>query len=368
MYTTKLRIAVLLVSLGLIIGGCGAPAQPAATIMPTEAPTNTALPPTDTPIPPTDTPIPPTNTPTATFTPEPTETATATPTLLVPLAEERYIVEGGGFSFQAPEGYEVTLTLYSASISDPGSMMSSITLSGSPNESGSTLAELQEEAVQSSAEEEGLEGLVEIGEIIPAAVGGEEALAFDLTISFMFTMNSKIVVATPRDGTQNFTAAVVEMEMGEFGALLGGESGTPEPGASTPQDAFDAILASVQFQEIPESAFLPALDAAKCVVSKDKTFGLTTENPIILYQYPGESRVEDYFAMITGPKGQKVEYMMSGAELEIAQGESQQAEQWSVSYDGLATPVTFYIYETEPMTIDEYQQAPVPVGFTCAKP
>ena len=92
------------------------------------------------------------------------------------------------------------------------------------------------------------------------------------------------------------------------------------------------------------------------------------ENPVILYHYPGKSRVQAYFDLLAGPTGQPLEYGMYGMEAEMQAGETQQATEYLVSYEGLAQPVSFYIQEVVPITIEDYQPPLAPVGFTCKSP
>jgi hypothetical protein len=358
MKTKSFQITVLIVSLALLISSCGAPAQPTATL----APTATILP-TNTPIPPTKTAIPPTNTPTATFTPAPTSTPTATPTPEVPMDGQRYIVEGGGYSFQAPADYTVETTLYTAKIVSPDAMSVVISLSGSPNEKKESLEDMQKQLAEP---QEGMPEDLEIGEPGSTTVGGEEAIKFEMTMTIMVPVTATTVIATPYNGAQKFNAQLTEMD---FSELLGGLDLPVDAGSIPPQDIFNAILASVQFQEIPQAAYLSTFDLAQCAVSKDKTYGLSAENPIILYKYPEGSRISDYFAMITGPKGEDVTYTaLPEAEGQLEAGETQIIWKVAVSYEGLAQPVTFYIQEVIPTTIEELQQPLAPVGFACKKP
>jgi hypothetical protein len=348
----------LIILLALLLTGCN-PKTPTASLSSPAPPTLT---PTQTPQP-TSTPVPPTQTPTATFTPVPTATPTQTATPDIPLAGQRYVVEGGGFSFQAPLGYNVTTKLYSAQVVSADSL-AVISLAGAPNLSGKTLADLKDEM---AASQEGMPFQADIGEPVSTTIGGEDALMVDVTITIMAPMTSTVAVATPLNGTQEFEGVVVDMA-GLMGSLFGSQGTMTETLATASKDVFNAILTSVKFQEIPKTAYLPALDLKQCAVSKDKAYGFSNDNPVILYRYPNENRIMDYFAMLTGPKGQVLDYQLAGTEASTETSTAPQAVKYTVTYEGLSTPITLYVLETEPNKIEDYKPPLAPKGLICKKP
>lgn len=306
---------------------------------------------------PTNTLIPSTNTLTPINISETTAAQTPMPSPNVPMAEQRYIVEGGGFSFQVPEGYSVTTKLYSAFIDSPDYMIT-FNLWGAPNEKQKGLVDLKQDTV----EPEGyMSGLVESTEIMTTTIGGNEALMIDLTLSMMGTITTTVALATPNDGAQTFSGEIVGNSAARGDEQIRQTAQTGEPAVLT-SDIFNAILATIEFQEIPQSANLPTIDLAHCPVSPDETYGLTQENPIVIpYVDVDESRVFDYLELITGPEGQSILY-------EWANAVSPATNLFSVTYEGLAVPVIFYIQEIEPMTTADLQLPLVPSGFACKKP
>jgi hypothetical protein len=365
------RTIVLLVCLALLATSCSMPAQPTATQaeIPTKAPTKTPIPATETLLPPTDTPIPPTATaipPIATVTATLTRTLGPLPTPIVPLADERYTIEGGGFSFQAPPDYSVETTLYSAKILSPDGMTVNITLSGQPNEEKKSLDDLRKEMTESEDFPVG-----EDVEIVDMTLSGEDALSLNMTVDIMMEANITMIMATPLDAVQVFSASFMVMDLSSF---LGGEPPTEEE-TKVLQDTFTSILGSILFQEIPQSAHLPAFDLAKCSISEDETFGLSGDNPIILFKYPdslllgSDSRIGDYLAMLRGPNGEELKYELTGMSGTIMPGETTEdmKREVSVTYEGLSEPIILYILEVEPKTVDEIQQPQAPAGLTCAK-
>jgi hypothetical protein len=349
------RMIVLVICLGLVLMGCdGGGAETIATELPPTVAPSATLPPTNTPVPPTDTPVPPTSTPTNT--PEPT--ATATPMVAL---SERIAAEGGGFSLQPPVGdqYIVNSNLYMVMILDMNTFIT-YNFQGTPNMDQDTLESLEKEFAE--------QNMVDI-ELTPTTVAEEEAVTFTFSMEIMVPMTSTVVLATPNDQTQVFMGMLVEMDLGGFGELLGGEAPAADEGAPTPNDVFQAILSSVQFTEIPPEAIIPPLSPAACTVSVDEAYGKTTETPIILFAYPNENPSSDYITnILRGPNGEQVTVSNFETVGEAESGDTEMFIKYTVTYDGLTEPIDLYILVTQPMTVEDIEQPPVPVGFTCATP
>jgi hypothetical protein len=369
-----IRIFPLFAILTLLMNGCSGPAQPAPTAVPiaTATPTSTPLLPTNTPIPPTETPLP-TDTPTPAATATSTPTATLTPPVLPPeyaaiLETERYQMPGGGFSFQAPAGYSVETGLYQASLTSPDST-TEISLWGSPNIDQMTVAELEktrtsEQALQQEDQDTSLE-------MKNTNLGGEPALQLDLGTMGLIT--STTVMAFPLDSENTFTAMVVHLLMGDLFGPAGGQEGE---GTFDHHQALAAVLASLQFYAVPQSAQLPDFDLAACAYAEDKTYGLSEANPILLYHYPDyePERIDAYLALMAGPNGETVERAPNevGAQagFKVSFGESgmKPVKPILVTYQGLAEPITLYIQPLLPGLEDEITQPPIPIGFNCKEP
>jgi hypothetical protein len=366
------RSITLFAVLALLLSACGGPAQPAATAVPTAtaAPTRTQTPPTQTSLPHTETPLP-TEPPSPTLTPTPAPTATYTPPVLPPeyaglLEAERYQVPGGGFSFQAPQGYSVEIGLYNASLTSPDSL-TEISLRGSPNIDGSTILDLEESmASEEPSQEEDPDFTLEMQN---TTLVGEPAFLLDL--GMMETITSTTVMAVPLDGENTFTGMAIHLLMGDLFGPAAGEEGTFDH-----RQALAAVLASLQFYPVSASALLPDFDPAACEYAEDKTFGLSEANPIILYHYPDyeTERIDAYLALMAGPNGESVarapgeDGTPAGPELSSGQSEMESVKPILVTYQGLAEPITLYIQPLLPGLNDEITQPPIPIGFKCQKP
>ena len=356
------RLFVLFVALALLTG-CNAtptpveivPLTPTNTVPPTPKPTATSTP--------TETPVPPTSTPEPTATQTPTVTPTSLPAeYLEILGEERYEVQGGGFSFQAPEGYDVIVGRYDASLSSPD-MDIYITLSGSPNVDGVTLAEKQEQIAAdfTSTGEEDIQLLTE-----DSSIAGEPAIL--INIPLMEYMMTTTVVAAPLGDTNSFMGVLIYMDMaGLFGLPV-----DPSSEAVDYNLIFNAVLASLQFSPIPESALLPAFDAGTCLVSSDSTYGLSEENPIVLYHYPAYDmeRMDEFLGLMVGPQGQSVQrggdlVIEQESELEFSDVEMNNIVQVSVTYEGLTEPIVLYFMPLVPGEWDTITQPDIPSIFLC---
>jgi hypothetical protein len=179
------------------------------------------------------------------------------------------------------------------------------------------------------------------------------------------------VIAVPQEGKQIVNAVMAHMDMS---ALLG----MPASEEAIPYDkAFAAVLASLGLYRIPESAMLPALDPASCAIATNETYGLSESNPVILFHYPQYDieRIDEYLGLMTGPDGQSVqragEEESSGEfSMEFQIGEDETEDDWlvrqvTVTYEGLATPVTLYLVMLVPGLDDEVTQPEIPAVFSC---
>jgi hypothetical protein len=353
----------------VLLAGCGgADTAPTATpAPPTPLPSSTPLP-TDTPVP-TDTPLP-TETPAPTSTPTTTPTATLAPPEIpeeyAALLEPRRIeLPGGGFSFQAPLDYSVEVGLFEARLISPDTL-TEVHLKGSPNIDNSSISDLgmRETAGSPSAEEEGI-----TIDTRQTTLGSEPAM--EIEIGMLDTISSTLVMATPLEGENVFSATVLHMLLN----LFSDPNATEGPPVDHHQ-ILAAVLSSMQFFPIPESAGLPAIDPAACSYADDRTFGLSEDNPILLYHYPNyqEERIDEYLALLAGPNGEAVirtlgaEGAAAGSEFSLGQIAVEPVKQVFVTYAGLASPITLYIQPLAPTTEDDLTQPPIPTGFKCRVP
>jgi hypothetical protein len=188
-----------------------------------------------------------------------------------------------------------------------------------------------------------------------------------MDMDLMGMVSSTTVTTYPYTGNQTFEGMVIHMGS-VFGRPAGNQAGY--------QQIFDAVLASLQFSMIPESALLPDIDPNACISSEDVTFGLTEDDPIVLYHYPGydQERLDAYLELFAGPEGQPVTQVPDDGEigmvdeLTTAGFDTTGIQRILVTYAGLAEPVKLYITMLEPGLEDDLTQPPVPTGFMCQEP
>ena len=357
---------VILVTL---LAGCGgaATAPTATPASPTRNPSSTPLP-TDTPVP-TETPLP-TETPAPSDTPAPTPTATRVPPEIPAeyaalLAERRIELPGGGFAFQAPLDYSVEVGLFEARLISPDTL-TEVHLKGSPNIDGSSLSDLEMSETEGSASA-GEEGISLVTQ--PAMLGSEAAMQVEIGMLDMIT--STMLLATPLEGENVFSGTAMQMTLD----LFSDPTATDEVPIDHRQ-TLAAVLSSVQFFPIPESARLPAIDLAACSYADDSIFGLSEDNPIILYHYPDyqAERIDEYLTLLAGPNGEAVIRSLGqagasgGFEFAFGQTNLEPVQQVLVTYTGLAAPITLYIQPLAPTTESDLTQPPIPAGFKCRVP
>jgi len=234
-------------------------------------------------------------------------------------------------------------TLYSPDLSLIFMMM------GQPNVDELSLDELIAESSDPNSE-----GPVTLNDTVPVADENGVILTMDMGL---FKMN--MVLALPKNEKQVFTATSMS-----FSLMGGGESSGDKPDAEA---IVAEILRTVEFTEIPEDAYIPRISPDTCQVATDKSYGLSKDNPVLLAGYPFDNRVEAFFEIIAGPKGETVSFEEPEILSQTTLGEQEPAE-YIVTYLGQKKQIVFYILEYELGEDETYEQPFVPIGFTCKQP
>jgi hypothetical protein len=177
---------------------------------------------------------------------------------------------------------------------------------------------------------------------VEVEIGGYPALSTDITGTlFDDPFTGRLTVTMPDTGVPVFALAL---------------SMDPPLGAGWENDGLgysEAILETVEF-------FEPSPQLTECIVSTDPTYGYQKDNPIRVGggSFGGPSRERAYLDVLAGPEGQAVTYSRLGS-LEFG---GTILDEYSLTYEGLSTPLIIYI--------DEYsfETLMAPMGLTCAGP
>ncbi len=367
-----LTVLPILFGLLLFVAGCETAPTPTPTPIP---PSPISLPPTPipaspTPVPPTPTAVPPTATtvpPTATLlptaapvpsaTPRPTVQPTLTATLpLTPTTESAEVwlrsvqrVPGGGYAFQAPNGYGIEQQQ-----SKDGSVFASLLFNDEQGAYMALLNAASPTAPITKSPEELVAGTVanfvttfmrdvklSVGPLSPIALPVGPGQAADLK--------------RDADGVVIGQAVIIMSGTTRAFFVVGGSGPGAEPGRWQKLGAaeFKAVLRSVTFfqPETPAGAIL-------CPVAGDPTYGYSKGNPIRVGGggLNGPPRERAYLDALRGPHGEAVTYQRMGS---LPEGNTI-LDIYHLSYANLAAPAVLYV--------DEYtcESLYAPVGFTCA--
>lgn len=298
------RKAALLILI-LIQVGCSAP-----TPEPTVTPTVTA-----------------TQTPASTSTPTPAPTATAT------ASPKAIHVEADGFNFSVPLTMDYDLKKNIVGVYDlEGTFIASFiraTYDATTHSLKDTLDAYLNEVAERGGE-------FSQGVPYPATVGGAEGIAVDLAGELLGSpIEGRAIIVEPQENVVFFGLGVSNLTTDD------------EMWNSTGETYFDSLIDSVQFVQIQNSA--------PCIISDDKTYGYTEENPIKVGGdfMDGPARERAYLDNLLGPNGSVLTYERSGS---IPSGDTI-LDQYHITGSGV--DATLYL--------DEYNYAPLqaPVGFTC---
>lgn len=275
----------------------------------------------------------PSSTPNPTDTPQPTSTLTPTaqPTLAL---GERQKVNAGGYSLQAPLGFETEIRNAQATLNNPDStILISMTTAARQNDTQTA------ETVLTGFMANVKKGITDLktSDPYPIKVGKLDGLAVDLS-------------GTYENAANTGQAAVADMgSSGFFIAFTLTQDGTGEKLWDTKgHQIFDSTLHSIEF-------FTPVIETDSCSIAADATYGYTKENPIKVGgdDFDGPPREREYLDNLAGSKGEKISYSRTGS---INFGDTI-LDVYIIR--GLNKEVTLYI--------DEYSftEPQAPVGFTC---
>lgn len=271
---------------------------------------------------------------TDTLLPKSTFTPAARPTLIL---GERQRVDAGGYSFQAPDGFNAEIHNASrVTIGNKGDTILISILVAPRRTEEQTVATVLDIFITDI----GKEGKdLQVGQPYPVKVAGKDGVAADVSGTFWGTKSSGRVTIV---GTGN-SGFFVSFALASDGA---DGNGWETDGAQV----FDAIMNSIQFFEPVAGATTGA-----CTISNDATYGYTSENPIKVGgdDFDGPPRERAYLDNLTGPKGEKISY--------VRQGSNSFGDALLDIYriTGLGKDVILYIDEysyTEPLA---------PLGFGC---
>lgn len=297
------KIALLI--LILIQAGCSA-----QTPEPTAIPTVTA-----------------TQTPASTSTPTPAPTATATPS---PKAID---VEADGFNFSVPLTMDYDLKKNIVGVYDlEGTFIASFIRATYDATSHSLKDTL--DAYLNEVTERG--GDFTQGEPYPVTVGGAEGIAVDLTGELLGSpIEGRAIIVEPEENVVFFGLGVSNLTTDDAMWKKTGEG------------QFESLIDSIQFVQVQNSG--------TCIISDDKTYGYTEENPIKVGGdfMDGPARERAYLDNLLGPNGEVLTYERIGS---LPSGDTI-LDKYHITGQG----VDAMLY------LDEYNYAPLqaPIGFTC---
>ena len=297
-------------------------------MIPQPTPTATATPvPTDTPTP--------TLAPTSTATPEPTSTPTVEPTLAL---GEITKVKEGGYSFRQPLDYKIQIQGPQVLLADDEKKIFLSVVGVTSNSQYQSPDEIVNVYVERLFQKFGDE--FEKGDSNTIKIGGIEGQAYEITGTF----NGSPVVGQA-------VAVMPGEDLYLFGFGLAYTDQDEKQWEGVGSKVFDAVLNSITFLPPEEIIYT----TGSCVVSTDKTFGYTQENPIKVGgdAFDGPPRERAYLDNLLGPNGENILYWRTSS---LPFGDTI-LDIFEVSFADKT--VTLYVDEyafTEPQA---------PVGFTC---
>jgi hypothetical protein len=273
--------------------------------------------------------------PTFTFTPQPSETPapTFTPTLAL---QERRSVYAGGYSFQAPDGFESRVLSAGTTIYNKAEtmvIMMGIKLREDDSETlESELGRILISFSQDLKDRKSEKPLnVKYGEIDGLATNFTGTISGD-------PYKGQLLVADI--GNSELFSAFILVSDGRFGNRWETEG----------RQVFDSIISSIEFFEP-----VPGSTIGLCAISTDPSYGYTKANPIKVggNWFEGPLRETAYLTNLAGPNGEIISFERTGSEnygdtiLDI------------FVITGLGKNVILYI------DMYAFSEPQTPVGFTC---
>jgi hypothetical protein len=246
------------------------------------------------------------------------------------------VLEEGGFSYHAPEGYLPTFRPGLVTLSSPDESVFVMLTGGSSNtdvDLESTVLGFAAFAGQNVISE------MEIGESYPLSVQGMDGKALDVAGEFFASHIHGTIVALSPSVRQLFVAFAIGIEEGDNHTWQ-------REGTATLQAVLDTLTF---FEPVPMPAF--------CPLTADATYAYSPDNPVRVGGdfLEGPLRERAYLEHLRGPDGQPVAYERTGP----FEYNGMMLDMYEVRYPGQAEPAVLYV--------DEYHFGPpkAPIGFSC---
>ena len=277
----------------------------------------------------------PTAAPTVTFTPTPASTSTPTPapTATATPSPKTIDVEADGFTFSIPLTMDYDLKKNIVGVYDlEGTFIASF-IRATYDETTHSLQDTLNAYINEITERG---GEFDQGEPYPITVGGADGIAVDLSGDLLGSpIEGRAVIVQPEENVVFFGLGVSNLTTDK------------ELWKKTGESYFENLIDSVQFVEVQNSG--------TCIISDDKTYGYTEENPIKVGGdfLDGPARERAYLDNLLGPTGGVLTYERIGS---LPSGDAI-LDQYHIT--GVGVDATLYLDEYN------YSALQAPVGFTC---